>query len=87
MLNSDTFNFQDGASDFPSSPLFWGLSALQIAGVVIGVVALLSAIAAAMILLVKRLIPGCDNFRAQSQDTQILVIESNEDAESDPDIT
>merc|ERR1712004_282205 len=74
-------NYCDVEGAAPLSPFFLGLSILQIGGVVIGALALLSAVSAIMLLLVKRLSPILGSLRAQSQDTQVLVEDGPDNAD------
>jgi len=75
----------DGPPQFGVSPLFWGLSTLQVAGVVVGSLALLAAMAGIFMLGVKRCVPGCQNIHLRSDDSHVLVIEGPDDIDSDPD--
>ena len=67
----------------------WGLTTIQVIGIAIGSLALLAALVAIVLLLVKKCAPGCKHFKFHPADTQILVIEGPEepddDDESDPE--
>ena len=64
--------------------MLFGLSTVQVVGIVIGSIVLLVFTFAGMVFVVKHFVPGCKNFRfASPQDTQILVIEGPDDGESD----
>ena len=57
-----------------------GLSTVQVVGVAIGAIFLILLVFIAVVVAVKRLMPGCKNFRFSApHDTQILVIDGPED--------
>ena len=61
----------------------WGLTTIQVIGIGIGSLALLAALIAIAMLLVKKCKPGCKHFKFHPADTQILVIEGPEEVEDD----
>ncbi len=76
-------HFQDGPQMYSPLGSLWGLTTLQIVGICIGSLALLAAFIAIILLLLRKCIPGCYNFKVPSNDTQILVIDGNDDLDSD----
>ena len=67
--------------------MLWGFTTIQILGITIGTLALLTAIVTIILLATKRCIPGCQNFKMPSQDTHVLVIDAQEEVDSDLDST
>ena len=78
---------QDGPLPYPRGDrLLLGLSTVQIIGIIVGTVVLLVVLVGLLVVAAKRFVPGCSNFKFSApHDTQILVIEGPEEADSDQD--
>jgi hypothetical protein len=79
------FLLQDGPLPYPDGDrLILGLSTIQVVALAIGSLLGLVALVVAALMVAKRLLPGCKNFKfASPQDAQILVIEGPEDGDTD----